>query len=58
MATASYSSRLQARFNDEVVNQLQKDLKLANVQQVPRLEKVTINVVTVAKRMKTVTTKL
>jgi len=44
MATKAYQSRLQTRFNDELVAKLQKDLKLDNVQQVPRLEKVTLNV--------------
>jgi large subunit ribosomal protein L5 len=42
--TTAYKSRLQTRFNDEVKNQLMKDLKLDNIEQVPRLEKITVNV--------------
>jgi large subunit ribosomal protein L5 len=35
--------RLKARFRDEVVPQLQQELGLANVMQVPRLEKIIVN---------------
>ncbi|MEX0748652.1 MAG: 50S ribosomal protein L5 [Candidatus Saccharimonadales bacterium] len=37
-------NRLQAKYQNELVSQLQKELKLSNVHQVPRIEKVVINV--------------
>lgn len=36
--------RLKRKYEDEIRPQLQKDLKLANIMQVPRLEKIVINV--------------
>lgn len=42
--TAPYTARLRAAYNDTYVAELQKDLGLANVNQVPRLEKIVINV--------------
>lgn len=49
MATASktpskYIPRLQADYTEKYVSELQKELQLQNVHQVPRLEKVVINV--------------
>lgn len=48
MATAKtetkYVARLQNDYNTKFVKELQKDLELANVHQVPRLEKIVINV--------------
>jgi large subunit ribosomal protein L5 len=51
MATATktapktaYQSRLKAFYNDELVKKLQKDLKLSNVHEVPRLEKIVVNI--------------
>ena len=35
--------RLKAKYNDEIRDQLQKDLGLGNVMQVPRLEKIVVN---------------
>ena len=42
--TAAYQSRLQTRFNQEVKAQLLEDLKLDNIEQVPRVVKITVNV--------------
>ena len=42
--TAKYIPRLQSDYNDKFVAELQKELELKNVHQVPRLEKVVINV--------------
>ena len=39
----TYSARLKARYREEVVPRLQRELGLSNPMQVPRLEKVTIN---------------
>jgi large subunit ribosomal protein L5 len=52
MATASktpkapqkYVARLQQEYNKKIVAELQKELELKNVHQVPRLEKIVINV--------------
>jgi large subunit ribosomal protein L5 len=49
MATAAktptkYVARLQAEFNTQYVAELKKELGLANVHQVPRLEKIVINI--------------
>jgi large subunit ribosomal protein L5 len=42
--TAKYIPRLQSDYNDKFVAELQKELELKNVHQVPRLEKIVINV--------------
>jgi large subunit ribosomal protein L5 len=39
----NYSARLKARYREDVVPRLQRELDLSNPMQVPRLEKVTIN---------------
>ncbi|MEP7032886.1 MAG: 50S ribosomal protein L5 [Actinomycetota bacterium] len=39
----TYSARLKARYREDVVPRLQRELDLSNPMQVPRLEKVTIN---------------
>jgi large subunit ribosomal protein L5 len=39
-----YVARLQNDYNTKIVKELQKELELANVHQVPRLEKIVINV--------------
>jgi large subunit ribosomal protein L5 len=51
MATATksapkttYQAKLRTLYNDELVKKLQKDLNLSNVHEVPRLEKVVVNV--------------
>jgi large subunit ribosomal protein L5 len=41
---AKYIPRLQTEYNDKFVAELQKELELKNVHQVPRLEKIVINV--------------
>jgi large subunit ribosomal protein L5 len=41
--TKTYSARLKARYREDVVPRLQRELDLSNPMQVPRLEKVTIN---------------
>ena len=43
MAQATYTPRLKARYRDELRPQLQKDLGLANIMQVPRPEKIVVN---------------
>jgi large subunit ribosomal protein L5 len=43
-APAKYQSRLKSRYNDTIVKEMQKELKLKNVFEVPRLEKIVINV--------------
>jgi len=43
MVMAQYVPRLKKRYLDEVVPSLMKDLKLTNKMQVPRLEKVVLN---------------
>jgi len=42
--TTTYTPRLQSDYNDKFVAELQKELELKNVHQVPRLEKIVINV--------------
>jgi large subunit ribosomal protein L5 len=42
--TAKYTPRLQESYNEKFVAELQKELELKNVHQVPRLEKIVINV--------------
>ena len=39
----TYSARLKARYRGEVVPRLQRELDLSNPMQVPRLDKVVIN---------------
>jgi large subunit ribosomal protein L5 len=41
---ANYQARLKTLYNKELVPKLQKDLKLNNVHEVPRLEKIIVNV--------------
>jgi large subunit ribosomal protein L5 len=43
-ATATTTARLRVAYNDKFVAELQKELGLANVNQVPRLEKITVNI--------------
>ena len=43
MATNGYAPRLKVRYRDELVSQLQQQLGFTNVNQVPRLEKVVVN---------------
>lgn len=43
-APAKYIARLRAEYNEKYVSELQKELELKNVHQVPRLEKIVINV--------------
>lgn len=43
-APAKYIARLRAEYNKTYVAELEKELELANVHQVPRLEKIVINV--------------
>jgi large subunit ribosomal protein L5 len=43
-AKTAYQARLKALYADELVKKLQKDLKLSNVHEVPRLEKIVVNV--------------
>jgi large subunit ribosomal protein L5 len=43
-AAAPYGARLRTAYNHEVVQQLEKELGLTNVHQVPRLQKVVVNV--------------
>jgi large subunit ribosomal protein L5 len=43
MATSTYTPRLKERYRAEIVAQLQKELGLANVMQVPRPEKAVVN---------------
>jgi large subunit ribosomal protein L5 len=43
-ATTNYVARLQNDYNTKFVAELQKELELANVHQVPRLEKIVVNV--------------
>ncbi len=42
--TDKYIPRLQAQYNDTFAAELQKELKLANANQVPKLEKIVLNV--------------
>jgi large subunit ribosomal protein L5 len=39
-----YQARLKTLYNEELVSKLQSDLKLSNVHEVPRLEKIIVNV--------------
>jgi large subunit ribosomal protein L5 len=39
-----YSARLKSTYRDSLIKQLQKDLKLKNIHEVPKLEKIVINV--------------
>jgi large subunit ribosomal protein L5 len=41
---SKYVARLQSDYNTKFVGELQKELELANVHQVPRLEKIVVNV--------------
>lgn len=43
-ASQKYVARLQKEYNEKFVAELQKELELKNVHQVPRLEKIVINV--------------
>ena len=43
MAQATYTPRLKERYRSEVVAQLQSELGLSNVMEVPRLEKIVVN---------------
>ena len=43
-APAKYVARLRTEYNTKFVAELQKELELANVNQVPRLEKIVVNV--------------
>ncbi|HEX2195988.1 MAG TPA: 50S ribosomal protein L5 [Actinomycetota bacterium] len=43
MATTTYTPRLKQRFHDEIVAQLQSELGLSNVMQVPRPVKISVN---------------
>jgi large subunit ribosomal protein L5 len=43
-AKSTYEARLKTLYTQEIVNKLQKELKLANVHEVPRLEKIIVNV--------------
>jgi large subunit ribosomal protein L5 len=43
-STTLYQARLRSLYNDEVAKKLQKDLKLSNIHEVPRLEKIIVNV--------------
>jgi large subunit ribosomal protein L5 len=42
-AKAKYTSRLKAQYNDKWAKELKDELKLGNINQVPRLEKIVIN---------------
>jgi len=42
-AKTAYQPRLKTRYNAEIAEQLQKELKLSNILEVPRLEKITVN---------------
>ena len=42
-APVKYQSRLKSLYNDSIVKELQTELKLKNVYEVPRLEKIVIN---------------
>ena len=43
MAQATYTPRLKERYRSELIPQLQKELGFSNVMQVPRLEKIVVN---------------
>jgi len=40
----SYKPRLEKQYKEEIVAQLQKDLQLKNVMQVPKIEKIVLNI--------------
>lgn len=42
--TATYTPRLKALYNDKLVTELKTELKLDNVNQVPKLEKIVVNI--------------
>jgi len=42
--TASTAPRLKALYKDTIVKELQAELKLANIHQVPKLEKIVVSV--------------
>ncbi len=44
MSTTTYMPRLKTRYNTEVRAQLQKDLGLSNIHQVPKLQKIVVTV--------------
>ena len=44
MAEATITARLKDLYNKQLVKELQDELKLANVHQVPRLEKIVVNI--------------
>ena len=44
MSTTSTVPRLKAKYNDEIRDQLRADLELGNIMEVPRLEKIVVNV--------------
>lgn len=44
VSAASYHARLREQYKSQIAKELQKDLKLSNPHQVPRLEKVVLNV--------------
>ena len=43
MTTATEIPRLKARYNDQIRDQLKADLELGNIMEVPRLEKIVLN---------------
>ena len=44
MSTTTTVPRLKAKYNDEIRDQLRADLELGNIMEVPRLEKIVVNV--------------
>ncbi|MFO0886738.1 MAG: 50S ribosomal protein L5 [Candidatus Saccharimonadales bacterium] len=44
MATSTMIPRLKSQYDDKFVEELKKELKLSNVSQVPKLEKIVVNV--------------
>jgi len=42
-APAKYQARLKTRYNEQIKAELQKELKLGNIWEVPRLEKIVVN---------------
>ena len=43
MATNGYSARMKVRYREELLPRLQRELGLSNPMQVPRLEKIVVN---------------
>jgi large subunit ribosomal protein L5 len=43
-ANTAYHARLKTLYHDELTKKLQEELKLPNVHEVPRLEKIIVNV--------------